>query len=176
MKDPLALLRDLERRGREAAAGLPQQIEVKRVWFAVGFRVGKLRLVSPLDEVAEILDFPRLARVPGTKSWVKGMANVRGNLLPIMDLKEYLTGRSTNVGTRSRVLVVQHKGLASGLLVDEVLGMKHFYDEERCEELPDVAEGAQPYLVGAYQKEERHWGVFSLHGLAESPAFIQAAV
>ena len=37
-----------------------------------------------------MLAVPPLTRVPGAKTWVKGIANVRGQLLPVLDLRQYL--------------------------------------------------------------------------------------
>ncbi|WP_126452623.1 chemotaxis protein CheW [Sulfuriflexus mobilis] len=175
-KDPVALLRELERRSLEHATGLPQQEELKSTSLAIGFRIGNLKMVTPVNEVAELLTYPSMSRVPGTKTWVRGIANVRGNLLPVMDLQDYLTKQPSPLTAQSRVLVVNHGGVFSGLLVDEVLGLKHFLDEERKSKLPDVDNFIKSYLAGAYQQDDQEWGIFSMHVLAKSPLFLQVAV
>lgn len=175
-KDPIALLRDYEYRARTIARGLPQQVEVKATWLAIGFRIGDVRLVTPVDEVGEILDYPPLSRVPGTKSWVRGLANVRGTLLPIMDLKEYLSKQPIRINPRSRVLVINFGAVTAGLLVDEVLGLKHFLEEEKTRKLPQVDDFMKSYLTGAYVQDGMEWGVFGMHALARSPLFLQVAV
>ncbi len=173
---PLQLLRDLEARCREHAHGLPRQIEVREDWLGIAFRVGEYRLVAPLDHVTEILTYPGMAKVPGSKEWVRGIANIRGNLLPIMDLQGYLQGRSTLPGRLSRILVVNHKGVFSGLVVDEVLGFKHFFPEQRTEDLPSGDPALVAYLLHGFYSGDDHWGVFSLKKLAEMPQFLQAAI
>lgn len=174
--DPFALLLEIERRSRANAAGLPRQTEVKGVWNGIAFRIGAATLVAPLDEVAEILTHPELSRVPLAKSWVKGIANVRGNLLPIMDLQGYLGRGHSSQERTARVLVVQHEGVLAGLLVDEILGIRHFLEEERTSELPELDEAVRPYVGYAYRKGGEHWAVFSLHALARTPRFMQVAV
>ena len=173
---PLELLRKLERDCMTHARELPQQIEVAEEWSGIGFRIGDLRLVAPLGEVVEVLTYPGLSRVPRTRSWVRGIANVRGNLLPIMDLQGYLEGRVTTMTRRSRVLVVNHKGVFSGLVVDEVLGMKHFLSEEQVEEPPVQGGAIAEYLRHGFRRKDEHWRVFSMYSLAESPQFLQAAI
>lgn len=176
LQEPLALLRDIERRCGQNAAGLPLQTQTKPEWIGVGFRLGRTHLVAPLGEVLEILTYPgETTRVPGSKPWVKGIANVRGNLLPIMDLQACLNGRQVDIGPRSRVLVVSHKGVFAGLLVDEVLGLRHFQEEHRAQDLPSLDASITPYLKRAYRDAEGHWGVFSLYKLAESQPFLQVA-
>jgi len=173
--DPVHVLRGLEARCRDHAVGLPLQVEIREEWAGIGFRLGSARLVAPLGEVAEILHYPALSRVPGTKPWVKGIANVRGNLLPIMDLQGYLSGEMKPLTRRSRVLVVKYKDVITGLLVDEVLGMKHFPQEDAIKELPVVDAAIRSYLGGAFRQSGERWGVFSLSRLAEDPAFLHAA-
>jgi len=175
VRDPVQLLAAIERRARARARPLPRQEAARELWPGITFRVGERRLVAPLAEVSEILYYPPLTRVPGTKPWVCGIANVRGNLLPVMDLKGYLYGEHTPTHRRSRVLVVRHRGLAAGLLVDEVMGLRHFDEADRLAEVPEADETLRPYLRRGYRDEEGAWPVFSMFRLAENPLFLQAA-
>ncbi|HFD80124.1 MAG TPA: chemotaxis protein CheW [Gammaproteobacteria bacterium] len=173
---PLEWLVHLESLCLKHASGLPQREENDDEWVGIGFRLGDLRLVAPLGEVAEILTPPGLSRVPRTKAWVCGIANVRGNLLPIMDLQGYLHDRPASINRRSRVLVVSHGGVYSGLVVDAVLGLRHFRPEQRCEDLPGSDARIQRYMTHGFRTGSEHWGVFSMFSLAETPEFLQAAV
>ncbi|NIR59832.1 MAG: purine-binding chemotaxis protein CheW [Gammaproteobacteria bacterium] len=175
-RDPLAVLADIEQRCRISAAGLPQQAEVKEQWLGIGFRLAETRLVTPLGEVVEILTVPETTRVPGTRHWVLGLANVRGNLLPVLDLMGYLGGGGIAAGRDARVLVVHHGDVFAGLMVDEVLGLHHFYEEARSAQRPDVDTALQPYITGAFASENGTRPVFSMHRLVETGAFMQVAV
>ena len=175
-RTPLEWLARLESLCLERAAGLPQQEESDDEWLGIGFRLGELKLVAPLGEVAEILTPPVLSKVPRTKPWVCGIANVRGNLLPVMDLKGYLHDRPASLGRRNRILVVNHNGVYSGLVVDTVLGLRHFRPEQMCEELPGDDASIQRHMTHGFRIGSEHWGVFSMHSLAEAPDFLQAAV
>ncbi len=64
--------------------------------------------------------------MPGVKPWVKGVANLRGRLLPVMDLGGFLGLELSKARKQRRVLVVEYNDLFVGLLVDEVVGMQHF--------------------------------------------------
>lgn len=172
---PVSLLRQIAERSRNNAFGLPQQEAVKNLWHGVAFVLGGAHLVMSLEEVREILKYPALSTVPGAKPWVKGIANVRGTLLPIMDLKGFITGEQTPPGRRTRVLVVESAGVTSGLLVDEVLGMKHFLAESHTAALPKVTGSLAAYLSGSYGQDGKLWGVFDPERLMESPEFIQVA-
>jgi len=173
---PLERLAHLQQLCLEHAHGLPQQEQTDEEWLGIGFRLGQLYLVAPLGEVAEILTPPGLSQVPRTKSWVCGIANVRGNLMPIMDLQGYLYDRPAALNRRSRILVVNHNGVYSGLVVDAVMGLRHFRDEQRCEELPGNDEHIHEYMLHGFKAGAEHWGVFSLYALAQTPQFLKAAI
>jgi len=173
--DPLGLLREIEERCRSCSSGLPHKQEAASEWSGIAFRIGKTNLVTPMGEVIEILEFPELTAVPLTQPWVRGMANIRGSLLPVIDLTGYLNGSMTKLTPRTRVLIVDHNGVYTGLVVDEVLGMKHFMNDEYV--VGESVEGfLKPYTQSGFQSGNKYWGLFSLHALAELPQFLQAAV
>ena len=174
--DPVALLREIEERCRACSSGLPRKQETSGEWSGIAFRIGNTSLVTPLGEVTEILEFPELTVVPMTRPWVRGIANIRGSLLPVIDLTGYLNGFATKVTTKTRVLVIDYNDVFTGLVVDEVLGMKHFMNDEYVNGEGVVEEFLKPYTQNGFQRSERYWNLFSLHALAESPQFLQAAV
>ena len=170
-----ALLQDIEVRSRTKALGLPQQIEVRRTWSGVGFRLGDIYLLSKLEEVDEILVSPEMTRVPSALSWVKGIANIRGMLMPIMDLRDFIDGEAIQKGRKTRVILIKKGELVSGLMVDEVFGMRHFFEEERTENVPDGSDNLKKYLQGAFRKGNMHWGIFNMDNLAADPSFLEVA-
>lgn len=173
--DPVYILREIAERSRKNAFGLPQQEAVRDLWHGVAFVLGGMRLVMSMDEVREILRYPPLSKVPGAKPWVKGIANVRGMLLPIMDLNGFISGEATPLARRTRVLVVESAGLTSGLLVEEVLGMRHFVAQSYDPVPPDVEPSLKAYVSGTFGQGGNLWGVFNPRQLMESPDFTQVA-
>ena len=92
---PFELLAELERRGRAVTAAAASENPGAREWVGVAFRMAGELYLAAREETREVLAVPPgLTRVPGAKPWVKGIANVRGQLLPILDLRQYL-GRAS---------------------------------------------------------------------------------
>ena len=174
--DPVALLKAIEDRCRSCADGLPREQESSSEWSGIAFRAANTSLVAPLGEVVEILELPEITLVPMTRPWVRGMANVRGSLLPVIDLNSYLSGSATKITIRTRVLVVDYNDVFTGLVVDEVLGIKHFMNDEFVSSESNIEEFLKPYTQNGFQRNGQYWGLFSLHALAETPQFLQAAV
>jgi twitching motility protein PilI len=172
---PFEALADYERRSLAHVAGMPEQIEAPGLWRGIGFRIGQRYLVSGINEVNEILTPPPLTIVPGTRGWLLGVANVRGNLVPVIDLKQYLEGERTQLTDASRVLLVRQAGGSVGLLIDEVLGQRSFSEEQRAEAIGEDDERYGRFVGEKYPLGEMHWGQFSMATLVRSPDFVQAA-
>ena len=172
---PFELLMELERRSRIAASGRGQEAGHEEEWVGVGFRVGKTRLVAAREEVREVLTWPGVTALPGAKPWMLGLANVRGQLLPVTDLSAFFGGEPIELGRSTRILMVNHQDIPAGLLVDEVRGFRRFVASEKAEVLPDTLPGMTTFLAGGYGNDEEHWGVLGLHGLVESAVFLQAS-
>ncbi len=174
-RDPIGILRDFQSRAKRFAPGLPRVEEVRRIWMGIGFRVSGERLTFAVGEMRELLNFPRLTRVPGTKSWVKGVANVHGRLLTIVDLSGVLQGKVTEIRPCSRVLALRDEALPVGFLVDEVLGIRHFLEEDHSGDLAGFSAWLIPYIDGAYQWGEYRWGVLNLQSILQNPDFLNVA-
>lgn len=173
---PFELLAELERRGRALAARAGEDDGPGREWVGVALRMaGELYLVAR-EETREVLGVPpALTRVPGAKSWIKGLANVRGQLLPVVDLRQYLGSGVTPLTRSTRVVVVNHREIPAGLMVDEVLGFRRFAEAEFGGEAPPTVVRCERYLAGAFRRGSEQWPVLSLRSLIESPAFQDAA-
>lgn len=174
-RELLSLLRDIEDRSRKHAVGLPRQEELRRAWEGVVFSVSGVRLVAPLEDLVEVLNQPPMVtQVPGARAWVQGVANIRGSLLPIVDLQRFLGGRPAVIGRRTRVLVIRHEATPVGLLVGEVLGMRHFYEDDRGD-APYFDGRLGRYVGSAFEQDQETWPVFSVHDLTADPDFQVAA-
>lgn len=93
----------------------------------------------PRDQVREVLILTtQSTRVPGAKSWVRGLVNVRGHVLALVDLRDFL-GAGVGATERSaRALVANSSEFPVGLLVDEVFGFRRFLDRDLRPEAPST--------------------------------------
>lgn len=177
-RDPFAILLDYEQRSLAHVAGLPEQLDAPGLWRGIGYRIGQRRFASSFDEVVEVLPMPQVTPVPGAQSWMLGVANVRGNLLPTVDLKQFLEGERTVLHAGQRVLLVRQPGGDVAVTIDELYGQRSFLDEQRVDIEADapLAQGRYGHFLDrAYRSNDTDWGVFSLDRLARTPEFRQAA-
>ncbi len=168
---------DYERRSLAHVAGVPEQIEAPGLWRGIGFRVGERQFVSSINEVNEILTMPSaLTPVPATRNWLLGVANVRGNLIAVVDLKQFLLDQRTHVNERSRVLWVKQSGGGVGLLVDEVLGQRNLTDEQRVDAEGESDERLARFVTENVTTGPMSLGMFSMVELTRAADFQQTSV
>lgn len=167
---------DLERRTVKGSVGLPALDQVKDEWVGVGFRIGDSKLIAAMADVKEILDLPEFTAVPGVKSWIIGVANVRGSLLPIMDMKGYLLGEDIKRRHKGRVIVIDYKGFNTGLLVEEIYGMRHFRKSDEMAGISEVHESILPFIERAFKQDDEYWPVISFHEMTQDERFAHASL
>jgi twitching motility protein PilI len=173
---PFDLLAELERRGRSVTASAAPDIAQAGEWVGVALRMaGELYLVAR-EEAREVLGVPSpLTRIPGAKSWILGLANIRGQLYPMIDLRAYLGSGQTPMSRNSRAIIVNHRDVPVGLVVDEVLGFRRFADAEFTADVPSTIVSCQRYIAGSFRRGAEQWPVLGLRGLVEEPAFSEAS-
>lgn len=170
---PYETLARYERLSLAHAADTQDKLEAPGLWRGIGFRVGSRLLLSGIDEINELLAVPVLTPVPGTRPWLLGVANVRGNLVPVIDFARFLFGERTQHTERTRLLVVRQGSGNVALLVDEVFGQRTVDEEQR--------QGAEreedPRLMRFVENRvgEQQLAIFSMNRLVRAPDFRQAA-
>lgn len=185
-------LASLAMQSRRSARGLPSQVDTQPHWSGIGFELLGRHFVAPMGEVNEMLEVPYYTRLPGVKPWVKGVANVRGRLLPVCDLAVFLGGRIQAPRKQQRVLVLENDDLYTGLLVDRVFGMQHFPVDSYSPADRQPAAGASavdtdspggvttpepevPFCQGHFWVEGVEWTVFRPEKLSADAHFLNAA-
>lgn len=170
---PFELLQDIDQRCRLNAKGLPTGTRVVEDWIGIGFTLTGKKLVAKMDDVAEILPPPETIRVPGVLGWVKGLANVRGTLMPILDMNVFLKGKINNPAKEQRILVINKHNVVAGLLVEEVFGLRRFKPEMKAEEVSSDMGLLEPYLEGAFTDEQDLWNIISFEKLVSHEQFLK---
>ncbi len=174
-EQPFELLVELERRARAAIAAREGSPASSDEWVGIGFRLGAERFVTSRADVREVLPIPeQVTRVPGAKPWLRGIANLRGQLLTVVDLKSFLGAGTPAADRQARVLVVASREVPTGLIVDEVLGFRRFGSADFREDASLSVIRCEHYLEGSYRRGADVWPRFRVLKLREDPLFLTA--
>lgn len=172
---PFDLLLRLDKRIRERAPATAVDAQLSEIRGRLALRLGSWNLLFSMDDVAEIIPLPRITRVPGVKRWLLGIANLRGKVISVSDLRDFLIGRPTPQLPGSQVVIIRAGNWDYGLLVDEVIGMRHFGPHQRLSRPDNLEAGLSPFVVEAFTNEDQSWLAFNASKLVADPRFLRAS-
>lgn len=115
----------------------------------LGFQVGSLALLLAPGALAEVMEVPALFRLPNTPQWCPGLANLRGNLVPVFNLHLLLDEQP---GTQSRLLVVGELSEAAGIVIDGLPTSRRLDLKIERGARPPVPELLEPHLGQAFRQ------------------------
>jgi len=134
-----------------------------------------LQFVTAMDQISEVVPSAHFAVVPRSRSWLRGIANVRGRLLTVIDLQDFLGMGPVNADQYARLIVINNEQLSCCLLVRRLQGLRHFDLLGDSSDIGDIDQQIAGYITGALDREQKKWLVFDADRLAEDKRFLSAA-
>lgn len=124
----------------------------------VTFGMGEEVFAVPVTMVREILDYRPAFRVPGGPAWMLGITDVRGQGVPMIDLRMRLGLSAVEATLATRVLIVDvvlsDRMLSLGLVVDRVIAVASF-ERGRLESAPDIGlRWRSDYIAGVVREPD----------------------
>ncbi|TNE77469.1 MAG: purine-binding chemotaxis protein CheW [Gammaproteobacteria bacterium] len=174
-RSPFKVLVSLAQRYADNARGLPAQQDIVATRKVVCFSLLGHNLALPLEELVEIIEIPQHTSLPRVKHWVMGMANLRGRLLPVVNLAAFLGGKLSGSPKTQRVIVIEMLGFFMGLAVDQVQGMRHFKVDTFTRRADLVPEALVPYAEGSFVQPDSTWVLVRMGQLLSDPRFMEVA-
>lgn len=173
--EPFELLLELERLARRAVAARDGGGQAAEEWVGIGFKLGNENFVAARTDIREVLPVPeQLTRVPNAKPWLRGIANVRGQLLTVVDLKNFLGAGGSMHDRHARMLLVASREVPTGLIVDEVTGFKRFGEGDYSNQPVATVIRCEHYIDGAFRRGAETWPRFTLAKLLKDEQFLNA--
>ena len=121
----------------------------------VGFRIGRETFGLPISLVHEIVRPPEITNVPHAPEYVEGVMNLRGRIVPVIDLRRRFGGAAIANSRKNRVLVVDVESRAVGLIVDSASEVLKISDAQ-IEPPPNVlTDAATSYVTGVAKYQGR---------------------
>ena len=129
-----------------------------------------------MAHVAEVSPQPPVTRLPGVQRWVKGIANVRGEVLTIVDLHEFFHLESPRNPALCRVIAIERGETRLGILVDRIVGMRQIatqnIDETSSESCPEKIKAC---VSGSVQFDENWMDIFDTEKLVTHEQFLNVS-
>ena len=139
------------------------------------FRIARHEFGTAVDHVLEVIEAAQITAVPNSPASVAGVINLRGKVIPIVDLRRAFALSTEAVVSPSCIMIVRatlaHEEQVLGIGVDEVvevmsLQSEHFLNSEEIWNIPRFgSHDPAPYLVGIVRVEERIKLLLDLDGV-----------
>ncbi len=127
----------------------PQRLESAEGEFeVVELSLAQERYAIEQRCVREVYPFTNLTLLPSAPSFVTGIMNVRGQILPVIDIKKFFDLPEQGITDLHRVLIVHHKKIELGILADAVIGTKKISAATLQRSLPTLHGIREEYLKG----------------------------
>lgn len=136
----------------------------------VVFMLGPTRYAAAVGCVIEIATVPETTPVPNVPDWVRGVINLRGEILAVLELRRIFGLEPLDPNSASRMLVARAGGdeLTAGLVVDAVTGVTVLDPNRLREPTAPIEEHITEYLLGVEEQDGRLLAVLDLEKLLTS--------
>ena len=133
----------------------------------VSFLLGRSDCLVPMSNVLEIQRPPRVTPIPNVPPWVLGVANLRGDILSVVDLRGFLGLESMEYELAGRIMVVRStdQELTTGLIVDRVNGLFSLSQSQIQTPNSLAQDRLAQYVRGIHHNQDRHQLVLDLDEL-----------
>jgi twitching motility protein PilI len=130
-----------------------------------GFKIGELGLLIQPGSGSEVLQMPTIWSLPGAPPWMMGLINLRGNLVPIFELKMVLGLAQRNAETKPLVLIFDQGDKAVGIVIDDY--PKPLSALNLLPNLPQLPTALSGHVHKGYVKDAMIWLEFDQNSFFE---------
>lgn len=128
-----------------------------------------------IDKVREIIRVPQITWVPGAQAYVRGVINLRGRVVAVLDLAAMLGMDQTDEDSGNRVIVVESSDVIVGMLVDSVSRVAEISPSQLEPALRTLDEDQRAFVVAQMNLENSLIGILELDEILARAHAAQAA-
>ncbi len=148
-------------------ADTQEKIEEEILIRRLSFKVGDIGLLIAENTISELTDMVSICAIPNTADWLLGLTNLRGNLIPVFELK-MLLDLSMEQEKKRMLLVLGQGDSAAGIPIDELPTRQTFRVSDKLNSLPALPAAIKDYIPSGYEQTGMLWFNF------DHEAFFQA--
>ena len=122
---------------------------------AIAFYLGTNEYLISVDNVTAIERMLHITRIPNIEPYIKGVINLRGIIIPIIDLKERFGLGSYQETEQTRIIIVTYEQIEVGFIVDAANDVLNVNPENISEHPEIVGEVAPEFIDGIMKLDQR---------------------
>lgn len=128
---------------------------VKEDLQVVAFCLKDEEFAIDIQQLREVLKYVNITPLPQSAEFIEGVINLRGDVIPVIDLRKRFSISDGAVNTKTRIIIVEISGSLLGLVVDQVSEVLHF-SADQIQDPPKGMLGTKTdFIQGIGKKENR---------------------
>jgi purine-binding chemotaxis protein CheW len=144
---------------------------MEKDYQVVGFRIGDETYGVRIASVREIVRVPEITTVPNAPEMIEGVINLRGRIIPVMDLRKRFGSSPVAPDKKNRILVVELENKLLGLVVSSASEVLKIPPSEIESPGSVFAEGESSYVTGVGKLKGRLIILLDIGRLLRQPEF-----
>ena len=166
-----AYLQEIDQSCRQKQLKFPTHTQTEQPWLGIGFLLYGNQYVIPLTQILEVIREIKISNIPGLKTWLNGVVNIKGKLVPVTDLQEYLFGIGLITTNDSKLLLMSDSVYEYAFLVEKVFGLKKFSLTHEIIVSPETHPKTAPFVVSEFIDHQGGWKIFNLKRILDNNDF-----
>ncbi|WP_046214147.1 chemotaxis protein CheW [Paenibacillus wulumuqiensis] len=131
------------------------KLKVSTIEQLVTFEVEHEEFAIPIEDVYQIIFVPKLMTVPNSPEMIKGVINLRNEIIPVLDARAAFGFSSIPHARQHRIIIIQSEFITAGLIVDRVIQVLQTAPA-KFDHVPSATSSQQnQYLEKVYKTDER---------------------
>ncbi|MEW6736839.1 MAG: chemotaxis protein CheW [Acidobacteriota bacterium] len=141
----------------------------------VVFSLANTKYAIPISNVIEMGRIPRITPVPNVPEWIRGVTNMRGDILSVIEFRAFLGIAPLEQLDAGRMLIVRggNDDLITGLIVDNVGGLRELSIDDIAMPSAPIKDKVAKFMKGVYDHHQELLTVLDLEQLLSSPEIRQ---
>lgn len=132
---------------------------VDRPYTRYGYTVGNLNFLIPEYTVSEVLQNPSIFSLPNSPTWIEGLVNIRGNIIPVMNIAKLLKVPSDKKLENILILGKSDSGSAIGIMINKLpVSLEIGESVVKTDSYPDVL---QEFIADGFAQNNSNWIEFN---------------
>ena len=141
-------------RSADTSLTVPDEKVLRQEVQLACFRIGSELYALDIMRIKEIIRPQKLTPIPKAPSFIEGVINLRGVVIPVADLRKRFDQPISEANRKSRIVVCSLSGRIIGLMVDEVTEVKRFGRQDIAP-APQFIDGPEAhYFLGVARRDE----------------------
>jgi chemotaxis signal transduction protein len=135
----------------------------------LGFQIGDIGLLIAENIISELNDVTQICPVPNTASWLLGLVNMRGNLVPVFNMKE-LIGIEGGISRKGMLLILDQGEDSVAIPIDDLPIQHSFFPDDKLNNLPALPSAIQNFVHSGFETDGNLWFSFDHRAFFQSLA------